>query len=60
MGQLEFGRNVIIPTKNNVDWELIRQRKKAQMNKDNTRKKIHRVDHNYKLGDKVMINKNTA
>ena len=38
-----------------VDWELIRQQKQMKINKDNIHKKNKRVDKNYKLGDKVMI-----
>ena len=43
-----------------VDWELIRQQKQAQINKDNIRKNRNRVDQDYKVGDKVMLTKHTA
>ena len=38
-----------------MDWELIRQKKQTQINKDNTRENKHRVDYDYKVGDKVML-----
>ena len=51
LGQLSFGRDMILLTKNKVDWELIRQRKQTQINKDNISENIKRVDHNYEVGD---------
>ena len=36
-GQLIFGRDMIILIKHGVDWELTRQRKQTQINRDNTR-----------------------
>ena len=44
----------------NVDWELIRQKNYTQIDKDNIRKNINRVDHDYKVRDKVMLTNNTA
>ena len=49
-GQLLFGRYMILLIKNEMDWELIHQRKQVQINNDNIRKNKHRVDHNYKVG----------
>ena len=31
-----------------------------QINKDNIRENIHRVDHEYKVGDNVMLTKRAA
>ena len=31
LGQLVFGRDMILPIKHRVDWELIRQQKKTQL-----------------------------
>ena len=39
---------MIIPIKNRVDWELIRQRRQTKTNKDNIRENNNRVDHDYK------------
>ena len=38
---------------------IICQKNQTQINKDNIRKNRHRVDHHYKVVDKVMINKHT-
>ena len=35
--QLIFGRDMTLPIKQKVDWELIRHQNQAQINKDNTR-----------------------
>ena len=58
--QLVFDRDIIFPIKHEVDWELIRQIKQEQINKDNIRENKHRVDHYYKVGDNVMIHNHTA
>ena len=50
---------MIIPIQHKVDWELICQLKQAQINKYNTRKNEQRVEDNYKVRDKVMLNKHT-
>ena len=34
-GQLVFGCGIIIPIEHTVNWEIIRQRKQTQINKDN-------------------------
>ena len=59
-GQLIFGRDMIIQIKHRVDWELIRQKKQMQINRDNARKNRHRVDYDYKVGDKVMLTNQTS
>ena len=59
-GQLLFGRDMIIPIKHKADWELIRQQYQTQINKDNIHKNSKRVDHNYKVDDKVILNNNSA
>ena len=56
LGQFIFGRDMIISIKHMVDWELIRQRKQMEINKDNIRKNRNQVDHNYNVGDKCIIN----
>ena len=38
-----------------MGWELICQRNQTQINKDNIRENNKRVDHDYKIGDKVML-----
>ena len=51
---------MILPVKHRGDWELIRQRKQTQINIDNTCENKHRVDHDYKVGDKVILTNHTA
>ena len=51
---------MIIPIKHRVDWDLIRPRKQAQINRDNARENKHRVEYDYKFGDKVVLNNHTA
>ena len=43
-----------------VDWELIRQQNQTQINKDNIGKNRKRVDHDYKVGYKVILNNHYA
>ena len=39
-----------------MDWELICQQKQTQINKDNIRENSKIVEHDYKVGDKFMLN----
>ena len=59
-GKLVFGGDIILPIKHEVDWELIRQQNQAQINRDNIWKNKHRVEHDYKVGDNIMLNKHTV
>ena len=59
-GQLVFDRDMILLIKHKVDWELICQKKQAQINKYNIRENNKRVDHDHKVGDRVMFTNNTA
>ena len=38
-----------------ADWEAIRLRKQKQVNKDTEKENSLRVDHDYAVGDKVLI-----
>ena len=60
LGQLLFGCDMILLIKYKVDWELIRQKNQTKINKDNIRKNIKQVDHDYKVGDKVILNNKAA
>ena len=59
-GQLIFCHDIILPIKHRVDWEFIHQKKQAKINKDNARENKHRVEYDYKVGDKVMLTNHTA
>ena len=54
--QLLFGRDMILLIKHKVDWVLIRQKKQTHIYKDNIHKNRNRFDHDYNVGDKVMLN----
>ena len=58
--QFLFGHEMILTIKHEVDWELTHQKKQAQISKYYIYENKHRVDHNYKVGDKVIITKHTA
>ena len=60
MGKLLFGRDMILPVKHAVDWELTSHQNQAKINKYNIRKNSKRVDHDYKVKDKVTINIDAA
>ena len=47
--QLVFGHDIILPIKHKVYWELIRQQKQPQINKDNICENIKIVYHDYKV-----------
>ena len=59
-GQLIFGRDMIILIKHTADWELIRQRKQAEIIKYSIQENKNQVDHDYKVRDKVILTKHTA
>ena len=44
MGQLLFGRNMILLINDNTEWELIYQQKQAQINKYDIHKNLKRFD----------------
>ena len=49
---------MILPIKHNADRELTRHQKQTKINKDNIRKNRKLVEHDYRDGDKVMLNNN--
>ena len=53
-----YGLDIVIPIEHTVDQELICQRNQAQINKADICKNSKRVDRDYKVGDKVMLNNN--
>ena len=56
--QLVFVRDMNLPIKNQLDWGLVCQRNQMQINRDKIGKNNIRVDHNYKVIDKVMLTNN--
>ena len=43
-----------------MDWELTRQKKQTQINRDNTRENKYRVEYDHKVRDDLMFTKSTA
>ena len=58
--QLLFGRDMILPIKHTADWELIHQKNQSKININKINKNSKICDHEYKVGDKVMLNNNSA
>ena len=55
--QLVFGRDAILIIKHVADWEHIRQRKQLRINHNNKRENMRRNNHQYKVGDKILVNR---
>ena len=53
--QIVFGGYAILNIKNVSDWEHIRQRKQLQINHNNKRENMRRNNHQYKVGDKILV-----
>ena len=59
-GQLIFVRDMILPIKHTVCWELIRQRKQTHVNKYDIHKNKLKFDYDYKVGDNVILTNQSA
>ena len=53
--QIVFFQDVILNIKHVVNWEHIRQRKQEQINCNNKRENMRRNNHQYKVGDKILV-----
>ena len=56
-GQLVFGRDMILPIQFKADWARIAQRKQQSINDSNYRENQRRLAHQYKVNDKVLLEK---
>ena len=54
-GQIVFGQDLILPINHISSQRYKRQREQAQIDKDVIRENTTRIDHNYRVGDKLMI-----
>ena len=54
-GQLVFGRDMILNIEHKANWEYIRARKQALINKNNLRENSKRKHHTYQKGELVML-----
>ena len=53
--QLVFGWDSIFKIKHVSDWEHIRQHKQLQINRNNKCENMRRNNHQYKVGDKILV-----
>ena len=56
--QLVFGRYAILNIKHVADWEHIWKRKQEQINCNNKRENMHRNNHQYKVGERILVKRN--
>ena len=59
-GQLVFGRDMILPINHLADWRYIRQHKQTQIDNYVIWENTTRIDHDYRVGDKVMTQTRSA
>ena len=55
--QLVFGRDMVLPIKYITDWERLCQVQQKHINRDNTCENRNYIEHTYKAGDKVLVDK---
>ena len=53
--QLVFGQDASLNIKHVADWEHIWQRKQLKINHNNKRKNMHQNNHQYKVGEKILV-----
>jgi hypothetical protein len=53
--QLVFGRDAYLNTAFEADWQYIRDRKMRRIIQNNKAENAKRIDHEFKVGDKVML-----
>ena len=56
-GQLVFGRDMLLPMNFKANWAQIALRKQEIINKSNIKENKKRLHHEYKVGDKVLLEK---
>ena len=56
-GQLVFGRDMVLPIQFQADWARIKLRKQETINKSNAQENARRIDHDYQVGDRVLLEK---
>jgi hypothetical protein len=56
-GQLVFGRDMVLPIQFQVDWARIQLRRQNVIEKSNRQENAKRLSHDYKVGDKVLVEK---
>jgi hypothetical protein len=56
-GKLVSGREMVLPIKFVADWGEIEQQRQNEIARNNKRENASRINHTYKVGDKVLLNK---
>ena len=59
-GQLVYGRDMIFNIKHEANWKAIVDRKQRKINKNNKYENARRIAHDYKVGDKVLLERHQA
>ena len=55
MGQLIFSRDLILATRIKIDWVKLKAMKQQSALQNNIKENKTRIDHDYQVGDKVLI-----
>ena len=55
--QLVFGRDMMLPISVQANWARIQDKRQTEMIRNNMRENKGRIDHTYKVGDKVLLRK---
>ena len=53
--QLVFGRDAILNTRYEADWNVIRERKQKRINYNNQKENAKRIQHTYQVNDKILV-----
>jgi hypothetical protein len=56
-GHLVFGRDMLLLIPSRADWTQIKIRKQGLINKGVLRENASRIQHKYKVGDQVLLDK---
>jgi hypothetical protein len=48
---------MVLPTKFMADWVAVEQQRQKEMGRNNKRENASRISHDYKVGDKILLNK---
>ena len=57
---MDFVQDMILPINHIADWVYIRQRKQAKIEKYVICKNSIKINHNYRIGNQVIIRNNAA
>ena len=53
--KLVFARDSVLNVQHEANWQLIKERKQKLINRGNIQENKSRLDHVYKIGDKVLL-----